>query len=538
VANLTPAEGVLPFSIVAEPWMDGATAQRWVAIPEQAAIDLNATDPTASKFPDGTVFIKHLTFGSQKKALETQLLHLENGTWSPYSYLWNDDGKDASLVESQGANYEVLATDDPKSMRTWHVGAETECRLCHSVASGSVLGFTARQLDRIVARSGNMVQQLELLSSTRVLAKKPADAHDKPKFVNPYDDSGNLDDRARSYLHMNCGICHNLGGPATISFFAHRDYPYDQLRITKHPGIGTFGIQSPRLIAAGDPYSSIILYRIAKLGYGRMPYVGSRVVDSRGVALIESWIKSMAPQPDAPLSAPARPASHEGKLLQHLSVGGNPQPDAIDELLKTTEGSLALAAAMHRELLSNADVQYVRESTKQAHGDARGLFDHFIPETERRKTLGMNPDVDLVLELDGDRGRGELIFLSDNARCRSCHDEHDPGKSLGPALSDIRGKYKKGGELLKHIISPSLQMDEKFITWNLITTNGRVFTGILIFRDKRQVHIRLADKSIAQIDRTDIEAMRKSDRSIMPDGVLSDLTPQEAADLMAFLLKG
>ena len=81
-------------------------------------------------------------------------------------------------------------------------------------------------------------------------------------------------------------------------------------------------------------------------------------------------------------------------------------------------------------------------------------------------------------------------------------------------------------------------MDEKFITWNLITTNGRVFTGILIFRDKRQVHIRLADKSIAQIDRTDIEAMRKSDRSIMPDGVLSDLTPQEAADLMAFLLKG
>ena len=50
------------------------------------------------------------------------------------------------------------------------------------------------------------------------------------------------------------------------------------------------------LIAPGDPYRSVLLYRMSKLGYGRMPYIGSRAVDSRGVALIEevllrfSWL--------------------------------------------------------------------------------------------------------------------------------------------------------------------------------------------------------------------------------------------------------
>ena len=316
--SLTPAEGVVPYQITAEPWSDGATTRRWVAIPGTASIRFDSGDSKAAQFPEGSVLVKHLSMPQGEQPLETQLLHHQNGSWNPYSYLWDDSGSDATLVDPQGVDREIQLTDDPKSKRTWHVGSTNECRLCHNAGSGVVLGFTARQLQ------GGAVSQLDRLVDALALTQRPS-IPEENKLGDPHDEAASIDDRARSYLHMNCGVCHNHQGPATISFFAHRDYDFGELRITKQPGIGTFGIKSPQLISPGKPYSSIILYRLAKLGYGRMPYVGSRVVDSQGIVLIEEWIKSLADEDS-----------------------DKPETDNVDELLNTTEGALALATKIHR----------------------------------------------------------------------------------------------------------------------------------------------------------------------------------------------
>src|SRR5204862_5666629 len=103
---------------------------------------------------------------------------------------------------------------------------------------------------------------------------------------------------------------HHPGGNAIVSFFLRRELPFDKLNTNKGTGIGTFGIREARIIAPGDPYRSLLLYRMSKLGYARMPYIGSQVVDSAGVALVEDWIRSL-PATGGPHSGPITPNSTE-----------------------------------------------------------------------------------------------------------------------------------------------------------------------------------------------------------------------------------
>lgn len=530
--TLEPAMGVVPYQIATPQWMDGAVAKRWVAIPGTHSISMSATELIGNDFPDDTVLVKHVelpaTDHSPTIRLETQILHRLQGTWNPYSYQWDDGGHDAHLADAQGADRSLQNPKQPGQSRTWHVASINECRLCHSAGSGFVLGFNARQLDIALPRKGESksVMQLDFLSDLRVLLECPKPAENLPKFVDPLDSTQSLSDRARSYLHANCGVCHNRQGPATISFYAHRDYALDELNITKRPGIGHFDIPSPQLLAPGQPYRSIILYRMSKLGYGRMPYVGSRMVDSRGVELIKDWILSLA-------SADARTQ----ELAADLNAGRWNEGSTLSERLASTDAALALSIAMHSGRIPNDMAQAITDAASASRSDVRGLFEHFVPESERRKTLGTNPNKTAVLDLMGDPERGELIFFSDDARCRTCHHVQDPLQSLGPTLAEIRVKYQQAHELLAHVIEPSTRIDEKFKTWSVLTTGGTVYSGLLVSNDQSNIQLRLADKKNVIIQRADIEDIKQSERSLMPDGTLADLTPQEAADLLSFLMK-
>ena len=537
--DMQPSPGVIPYRVQAEQWHDGAHAQRWAAIPGSGQVRLATDSAPLAEYPEGTVFVKHLRLPQDQHGkstpLETQILHYEQGQWRPYSYLWDDDGRDALLVSAIGADrlLEMSNQDGGLVERTWPVGARTECRLCHNAASGSILGFVANQLVGQV--DGN--DQPTTLAAMGVLAESPPSATSSP-LVNPHDTSQALDDRARSYLHANCSMCHHPGGSAIVSFYLRRDMPLAKLNTNKGTGIGTFGMQHAKIIARGDPYRSILLYRMSKLGYGRMPYIGSRVVDSAGVALIEKWIRSL-PSSTTELSALVTKGSPDYHALQVLSPTANTdrrQRDAaIGRLTATTEGTLALIAQLHRGSLDESDHQSaVATGRESSRSDIRGLFEHFVPESERRVTLGPNVEPASILTLRGDVARGKLIFFSDVARCQNCHAPSNPSDSVGPTLAEINKKHATRPELLAQILDPSLKVDDRFATY-LVVGGGRVVSGLLVNANDREVTIRTAEKKNIRISRGEIDEMRRAEKSLMPDRLLSDLTAQEAADLLAYI---
>ncbi|HXT57941.1 MAG TPA: PQQ-dependent sugar dehydrogenase [Pirellulales bacterium] len=550
---MTPAAGVVPYAVQVERWMDGAKADRWAAIPGAGTIQ-PASKAQAAFYPEGTVLAKHLSLpqgeGAQAVRLETQILHYERGTWRPYSYLWNEATRDAYLVDSIGADRSLRVADPAAkgglAERTWHVNAVNECKSCHNAESGFVLGFVPNQLDRatttgITGIDAGVAGQLARLAAQGVFDEPPAVSSDDPsRLVDPHDPEQKLDDRARSYLHVNCGMCHRPGGNAIISFYLRRDLLFDKLNTNKGTGIGTFGMQDAKIIAPGDPYRSLLMYRMSKLGYARMPYIGSRVVDSAGVALIDAWIRSLPSAASGPSSGPVAADSVEAKALQMLASKKQPPPNerdsAIRELLNSTSGALALAVRMHGGSLADEDLKKaVALGAASPKSDVRGLVEAFVPESQRRATLGANFDPEVILSRQGDRERGKLIFFSDGARCRACHEIDDRTKSLGPTLAEINKKYPRGAEMLEHVLRPSQKIDEPFAAYAVITADGRAFSGLLVEQSEQEIAIKTAEKQVVRIARDDVEELRKSEKSLMPDGVLSDLTAQEAADLFEYL---
>jgi putative heme-binding domain-containing protein len=378
-----------------------------------------------------------------------------------------------------------------------------------------------------------------MLAAQGVIRQTPSIVDSTWRLADPRDTKQSLDDRARSYLHANCAMCHHPGGNAIVSFFLRRDLPFEKLNTNKGTGIGTFGIRDAKIIATGDPYRSLLLYRMSKLGYARMPYIGSQLVDSAGVALVAEWIRTLPTDAAAPVSSPLTGNSTEHMALAQVaakSTARDERDSAIRTLLNSTESALALAGQLHQQLvLLEAFETAAALGSAAPTSDVRGLFETFIPESKRRATLGANIDPQIILSRQGDKQRGKLIFFSDGARCRACHEIDEPNQSLGPTLQEINKKYSRPAELLQQVLQPSLKIDDPFAAYAVLTTDGRAINGLLAEQTDKEVVLKTADKKLARIARGSIAEMQKSPLSLMPDRILSDLTAQEAADLFEYI---
>jgi putative heme-binding domain-containing protein len=122
-------------------------------------------------------------------------------------------------------------------------------------------------------------------------------------------------------------------------------------------------------------------------------------------------------------------------------------------------------------------------------------------------------------------------------QCTNCHRIDRTGGDLGPDLTHI-GKTYPRHELLEALVDPSKKIDPKFATHLIITKNGKVFTGIVIENTKKQVTLNVLKDGKAEqirIPAGEIEELVVQKKSLMPDQLLRDLTPQQAADLLEFL---
>jgi uncharacterized repeat protein (TIGR03806 family) len=324
--DLKPAAGLIPYSVNAQLWSDGATKERYLAIPGDGQIEYNAVEypqpapgaPRGWKFPDGTVVVKTFFLELEKgnprsrKRLETRLLHFEKfgGTeeygdqyWRGYTYLWNDEQTDAILCDAGGADRTFTIKDQAapggERKQTWHFPSRAECTLCHTMPAKYVLGINTLQMNKEHDYGqGRIANQLLTLEGIGLFSNPPSEPPEKlPRLVDYEDTKLDLNARARSYLHANCAHCHMKwgGGNAEFQLLATLDLK-DTGTLNTKPGQGTFDLRDPRIILPGDPDRSLVAYRLAKLGLGRMPHVASSVVDDKAVQLIRDWIKQLPAQ--------------------------------------------------------------------------------------------------------------------------------------------------------------------------------------------------------------------------------------------------
>jgi uncharacterized repeat protein (TIGR03806 family) len=550
-----PAPGVLPYEINSELWADGAVAERFLAIPGSGTIGIDGQG--VWQYPEGSVLARTVSLElepgkpASRRRVETQILHRESEAWRPYSYFWNDRQDDAELVSAGGATLTI--TDGgplPQHNRAYRVAARSECVLCHNpwvekkttifgIQSASPLGVNTAQLNKPLTRSGRTTNQLTVLHEAGILAWTP-DVASLPRLVDPYDESADLDRRARSYLQTNCAHCHqfNAGGTANIALGFEIPLPATQT-VGIRPIQGTFGIAAAKVIAPGDPGRSILYYRMSKLGGGRMPRVGSSQVDERATRMISNWIERLPDPGGSTESAAALPKEDRDafaalRKLDQLSA--EERTAAVRRLAATTRGALLLLGLIDHEPATSPlknDVEAIARTSPSV--EVRDLFERFIPEEERVKRLGDVIDRPSILALSGDAVRGKFVFTANSAaQCKMCHKAGDVGETIGPDLSKIGAKYDKA-RMLEQILEPSKTIDPAFTTYLLETKDGKVISGLAVEKTATGVVIKDAQGKAVRVSNGEIERMVPQSRSLMPELLLRDLTAQQVADLLEFL---
>ena len=550
------ATGVIPYSVNAPQWIDNGIKQRFLGLPNQLKIDFVEISEDASTwgFSDGTVAAETISLPmtdanpASRKRIETRILVRRQSQWLGYSYLWNDEQTDATLAEPQGRDLTLSVNDSlapgGKQQQRWHVPSRNECMVCHSRAAGFVLGLRTEQINRDHDYGGIIDNQLRAFDHvglfTERLEEEPGEYQALP---NPYDETVAVDARARAYLHVNCSVCHVADGGGNARMVLKQETPLKEMKlINEKPMHGDFGLVNANLVTPGDPFASVLLYRFAKLGHGRMPHVGSNLTDARGLDLLHDWILQL-PKSDT--------KNREGKAKEHvdylaalkvLRANGSSADglgQVLNRLLCSTRGAFILARIVaNKQIPETVRTEAIARANGHSDVNVRDLFERFVPESQRPKRLGDIVDVQSILKLKGNAERGrQLFFNMPSLQCTNCHRIDRTGGDLGPDLTHI-GKTYARHELLEALVDPSKKIDPKFATYLIITKNGRVFTGIVIENTKKQVILNVLKDGKAEqvrIPAGEIEELVVQKKSLMPDQLLRDLTPQQAADLLEFL---
>jgi|GEM_PF-1800736 len=326
VENLVVKESFLPYELIDPFWSDGALKKRWMAIPNDGNPDtadeqINYSENGIWEFPVGSVMIKHFDYPIDEnnpavtQKVETRFsIKNSNENWTFLSYKWNAAQTEATLIDmSTGDTQDVqVATQDGGTKTiSWQYPSTSDCLSCHNEVSKGTLGPRTRNLNSdfdYTDVGGVLGNQLVTLSELGFIEETITDGDTQNFLTHASIDNINasVNDKARSYLDLNCAYCHRSDNNLRADF---------DLRLAKsliETNLLTASIVEPveemsadqQIIFVGNPSKSQIYHRANSTTPGvMMPWLAKGQVDEAGVALLEEWITNLSIPPTPVITA-------------------------------------------------------------------------------------------------------------------------------------------------------------------------------------------------------------------------------------------
>jgi putative membrane-bound dehydrogenase-like protein len=206
--------------------------------------------------------------------------------------------------------------------------------------------------------------------------------------------------------------------------------------------------------------------------------------------------------------------------------------EAAESIFSRPAWLLVFLDAAQHDTVSLADLDPARLIVLEKHSDS-AIRKRAAPLLAKIK-LGRRQDVidsyRSVLSTEGDRSRGRQVFQK---ICASCHRLEGVGYEIGPSLASFRNRGPEA--ILVNVLDPNREVNPQYVNYVLITNDGRSMTGMLAAETATSVTLKRAEDVTDTVPRSDIEQLRSSSLSIMPEGLEKQIDPAAMADLLAYL---
>ncbi len=174
-----------------------------------------------------------------------------------------------------------------------------------------------------------------------------------------------------------------------------------------------------------------------------------------------------------------------------------------------------------------------RNAERSGKKEIRSLAHELFTSVNDNRSAVVTDYVKKVGKLSGDPSKGAHVF--EKAACITCHRIGDLGTEVGPSLNDVKIKHAEA--IISDILDPNRVVEERWISQVVETTDGRSLAGLLAGADASAVTLRMAGGITTTVPKAEVKALQSTGISLMPEGLEQVISPEEMADLIAFLKK-
>ncbi|MBL9114412.1 MAG: c-type cytochrome [Verrucomicrobiaceae bacterium] len=245
----------------------------------------------------------------------------------------------------------------------------------------------------------------------------------------------------------------------------------------------------------------------------------------------ETLLKCIAKgQPDALQFAAVSQLGAIDTLVTHFPELGKTARSKATELLlgkDTTAQALLESGNLAPDELSASQVQsLIKHKNPQISKIAHTVLASVIPPSREEVVAKFKA----ALDLKGDASKGQMQFTQ---RCFACHKAKGVGMEVGPDLVTVKTRGKDG--IMTAILEPHKEVAAQYIAYVINTKDGQTALGIIAEDNASSLTIKTMGGAVITHQRSNIKGTSSSGQSLMPEGLEQGMTPQDMADLLAFI---
>lgn len=205
---------------------------------------------------------------------------------------------------------------------------------------------------------------------------------------------------------------------------------------------------------------------------------------------------------------------------------------ATDLLLSRPAWTIALLGALEQGLVTSGELDPVKLKLLVEHRNAT--------IRERAQKLLVNSKVGRrsdvvdayrgVLEMKGDAAKGKQVFTK---TCAACHKVQAVGNDIGPNLAAMKARGPEA--ILLNVLDPNREVNPQYLNYVVLTADGRQLTGLIAAETATSITLKRADNATDTVLRIDIEQLKSTGVSLMPEGLEKQVDVAGMADLLEFL---